>query len=389
MASLRRWGLVVANFLRLEKRVDVVRHLVEGLSVRATSRTTEVSLPTVLSTLLLIGAGCDNLHNFYVCKLDLAEIECDEIWSYIFKKNSRVTAEDPPEYGDAYTFLGMSRTKKLIVSYLVGKRDEVSTKSFVRDLRARLVTIPMISTDGWQPYQEAAGQSFSTGVDHAVIQKNYSRKGRSDGPRHDHRYEPPRDPFITKKVAHGIPNMDRASTSHIERANLTVRMHVRRFTRLCNGFSKKLENHRAAVSLHVAWYNFCRVHETLRITPAMEAGITDHVWTIEELVRKALTAPACAAPEPVKLVPAKPAEPVATEKPAEKPATIRELPNGKGWLRVIDGGKAPKKDAPKAPTPPTSPAMVARVEVDPLPPRGTQLDLFAWKPRSKQLELWE
>lgn len=209
----------------------------------------------------------------------------------------------------------------------------------------------------------------------------YPKKGRADGPRHDHRYEPPRDPFITKKVGHGAPDLARASTSHVERANLTVRMHIRRFTRLSNGFSKKLENHRAAVSLHVAWYNFVRVHESLRITPAMEAGITDHVWSVEELVTKALTAEPCAPPEPKPLAPPKPVE-------GEKPAAARQTSTG-SWLRVIDGGKAPKKDAPKAPTP-TTPAIVARAEEpDPLPPRGTQLELFAWKPKKRQLELWE
>lgn len=364
----------MANVLPLQKRVDVVRHLVEGASIRATSRLTDVSLPTVLSTLLKMGTGCDALHNMLVRDLDIREIECDEIWSYIAKKQARVTSDDPAEFGDAYTFLGLARTKKLIVSYLVGKRDETATRAFMGDLRARLVTIPQLSTDGFQPYPVAVGQSFGGSVDHAVIQKNYTRKGRADGPRHDHRYEPPRDPFITKQVAHGAPDLARASTSHVERANLTVRMHIRRFTRLSNAFSKKLENHRAAVSLHVAWYNFCRVHESLRVTPAMEAGITSHVWSVEELVERALSAEPCAPPEPKPLAP--PAPP-----PGEKPATARALPNGKGWLRVIDGGKAPKKDAPKAPTPPT-PAIVAKVEEpDPLPPRGTQLDLFAWKPR--------
>lgn len=345
----------MANVLPLEKRVDVVRHLVEGASVRATSRLTDVSLPTVLSTLLRMGAGCDNLHNAMVHGLDVREIQCDEIWSYVAKKQARVTEKDPVEFGDAYTFLGMARTKKLIISYFVGKRDEASTQAFTKDLRARVVTIPEISTDGWQSYQTAVGQSFSGNVDHAVIQKNYSRKGRADGPKHDHRYEPPRDPFITKRVGHGAPDLERASTSHIERANLTVRMHVRRFTRLCNGFSKKIENHRAAVSLHVAWYNFCRVHETLRVTPAMEAGIADHVWSVQELVERALSAEPCTLPEPKPLVP--PAPP-----PGEKPATARELPNGKGWLRVVQGGKSAQKDAPKAPTPPVTPASKPIVE---------------------------
>ncbi|TKD08958.1 IS1 family transposase [Polyangium fumosum] len=366
----------MANVLPIEKRTDVVKHLVEGASVRATSRLTDVSLPTVLSTLLRMGAGCDNLHNLLVRDLDIREIELDEIWSYVQKKQARVTAEDPAEFGDAYAYLAMSRTKKLLVSYRVGKRDEANTRAFVADLRARLVTIPELSTDGWQSYPVAVGQSFGGAVDHAVIQKNYTKKGRADGQRHDHRYEPPRDPFITKKTAHGAPNLDRASTSHVERANLTVRMHVRRFTRLCNGFSKKIENHRAAVSLHVAWYNFCRVHESLRVTPAMEAGITDHVWSVQELVERALAAEPCAPPEPKKLAPPAPA-------PGEKPGAARELPNGKGWLRALPGGKGKPSETPRAPTPPTAPpARVGTGEAprEPLPPPGTQLDLFAWRP---------
>ncbi|TKD05110.1 IS1 family transposase [Polyangium fumosum] len=372
----------MANILPIEKRTDVVKHLVEGASVRATSRLTDVSLPTVLSTLVRVGTGCDYLHNLLVRDLDIREIQLDEIWSYVQKKQARVTAEDPAEFGDAYAYLAMSRTKKLLVSYHVGKRDEANTRAFVADLRARLVTIPELSTDGWQSYPVAVGQSFGGAVDHAVIQKNYSKKRRREGPA-DHRYEPPRDPFITKKTAHGAPNLDRASTSHVERANLTVRMHVRRFTRLCNGFSKKIENHRAAVSLHVAWYNFCRVHESLRVTPAMEAGITDHVWSAQELVERALAAEPCAPPEPKKLAPPAPA-------PGEKPTAARELPNGKGWLRALPGGKGKPSDAPRAPTPPAAP--VVRVEVPPTMAesraRWIQLDLLVWRPKEQQLPLF-
>ncbi len=322
-----------------------------------------------------MGKGCDNLHNALVHGIDIREIQCDEIWSYVQKKQARVTDK---EFGDAYTYMALSRTKKLIVSYRVGKRDEAQTKAFIADLRARLVTIPEISTDGWQSYPVAVGQSFAGSADHAILQKNYSRKGRADGPRHDHRYEPPRDPFITKQVAHGVPDLSRATTSHVERLNLATRMHIRRFTRRCNGFSKKLENHRAAVSLHVAWYNFCRVHESLRVTPAMDAGITDHVWSIEELVTRALTAEPCAAPEPKPLAP--PAPP-----PGEKPVTAKELPNGKGWLRVVQGGKSAKKDAPKAPTPPMTPAPVVAKMVEALaaPKRWEQLDLFSWQPSGR------
>lgn len=320
----------VANHLPLAKKVEVVAHLVEGASINSTDRLTGVSKPTILSLLIRMGEGCDRLHNQLVRNLDIREIQCDEIWSYIQKKQARVTVVDPEEFGDAYSYLAMARTKKLIISYAVGKRDEVTTKAFIADLRSRLVTIPMISTDGWQSYSVAVGQSFAGSVDHAIIHKNYSRKGRPDGFKFDHRYEPPRDPFITKEVAHGAPNLARASTSHVERANLTVRMHIRRFTRLCNGFSKKIENHRAAVGLHVAWYNFCRVHESLRVTPAMEAGITDHVWTTEELVTRALSSPNHDAPTPegLKL-------PGGSVSPDGNPQGARELPNGRGWLRLV------------------------------------------------------
>ncbi|TKD10453.1 IS1 family transposase [Polyangium fumosum] len=378
----------MANVLPIEKRTDVVKHLVEGASVRSTSRLTDVSLPTVLSTLLRMGAGCDHLHNLLVRDLDIHEIECDELHAYVQKRQKNVTPEDPPEVGESYTYLALARTKKLLVSYRVGKRNEADTQAFVADLRARLVTIPQISTDGWQPYQVAVGQSFAGAVDHAVIQKNYTKKPgrREQGSDRFDKYAPDDAPkFITKKVVHGAPNLDRASTSHVERANLTVRMHIRRFMRRGNAFSKKIENHRAAMSLHVAWYNFVRVHESLRVTPAMEAGITDHVWSVQELVERALAAEPCAPPEPKKLAPPAPAPGVTT-------GAARELPNGKGWLRALPGGKGKPSDTPRAPTPPAAPpARVGTGEAprEALPPPGTQLDLFAWRPRPRQLGLFD
>ena len=343
-----RRGLSVANVLPLQKRVDVVRHLVEGASVRGTSRLTDVSPPTVLSTILLMGEGCDRLHNGLVRDLDIREIECDEQWSFIQKKQTKVDeVKDPAEFGDSYTYIALARTKKLIVSYRVGKRDEVDTKAFVADMRARLVTIPEISTDGWISYQTAVGQSFAGSADHAVINKNYkagSGCGRKDG--EFDKYAPASVDFVTKSVAHGAPNLERASTSHVERFNLTTRMHIRRFLRRGNAFSKKVEYHRAAVSLHVAGYNFCRVHETLRVTPAMEAGITNRVWSIDELVTRALAAEPCDAPQPKPLAPPAPL-------PGEKPVTARQTSTG-SWLRAVDGGKGkgPSNDPPRAPTPP-------------------------------------
>ncbi|WP_348980531.1 IS1 family transposase [Polyangium sp. 15x6] len=372
----------MGNHLSLAERVAVVSHLVEGTSVRATSRLTGTCKEAILSLLVRIGEGCDRLHNQLVRDLDIREIQCDEIWSFVQKKQARVKPEDPAEFGDAYAYLALARTKKLIVSYRVGKRDEATTKAFVADLRARLVTIPEVSTDGWQSYPVAIGQSFGGAVDHAVIQKNYTKKRRADGQRHDHRYEPPREPFITKRAERGVPDLDRASTSHVERANMTVRMHIRRFTRLCNGFSRKIENHRAAISLHVAFYNFVRVHESLRVTPAMEAGIASSVWTIEELVERALAAAPCEPPKPRELTPPTPA-------PGAKPSAARALPNG-GWLRVIDGGKTKQGEKPTPIIPPPVPIAAPVVaSPEPVTDEHGQLDLFAWKPRPRQLTLWD
>ncbi|UQA63821.1 IS1 family transposase [Polyangium aurulentum] len=375
----------MANVLPLQKRVDVVSHLVEGASVRSTSRLTEVSQPAIFSLLVRMGEGCDRLHDRLVRDLAIRDVEVDEIWSYVQKKQARVTAEDPPEFGDAYAFLAMARTCKLMIAYRVGKRVEHTTRAFIGDLRARLVTIPQISTDGFVPYVSAVGETFAGSADHAVIQKNYTKRARREGPA-DHRYEPPRDPFITKKVGSGAPDLNAAGTSRIERANLTVRMHIRRFTRLCNGFSRKIENHRAAVALHVAWYNFCRVHESLRVTPAMEAGIATHVWSVAELVERALSEPPGEKPVP------KPLDlPKAPEGKPEQ--TARQLPNGKGWLRVVPGGKGAPA-APKAPTPPEPLASPVASAPEPVAaPSGAtamaeaweQLDLLAWRPREQQL----
>jgi hypothetical protein len=200
-----------------------------------------------------------------------------------------------------------------------------------------------------------------------VDQPDPDRKGRrADGQPSDHRYEPPRDPFITKYAVLGAPDLRRASTSHVERQNLTMRMQIRRLTRLCNGFSKKLENHRAAISLYAAWYNFCRVHEALRVTPAMEAGLTDHVWSVEELVAVALSEPAGDPPR------AKPLAPRPGAGPARQTTTGRVL-------RLVHGGSAPAAPAPVPAAPPAE---------TPAPAGPVQLDLLAWRPRDPEPRPW-
>lgn len=358
----------MANVLPLSKRVEVVSHLCEGAGIRPTSRLTDVSKPAILSLLLKVGAGCDRIADRLVRNLDIRDIQCDEIWSYVQKKQSRVTAEDDPTWGDAYTFLGLARTQKLIVAYRVGKRDAANTEAFIADLRSRLVTVPQISLDGFNPYPVAVGQSFEA-CDLGVVQKNYSRSPRRvrDGAPSDHRYEPARDPFITRRAVMGVPDPSRISTSHVERLNLDVRMLTRRMTRLCNGFSRKLTHHTAAVSLFVAYVNFARIHGALRVTPAMEAGITDHVWSMQELVEAALDASREDASPPVK-------QPLRL--PVDSHAS-RPLPNG-GFLRVVSGGDAPKGPSPDrgpspvAPAAPVAPSLVTDAT--------GQIDLFSWTP---------
>lgn len=249
------------NVLPFAKRVRIVSSLVEGCSLRATERLCEVSHATVISQAVVIGEACRRLHNALMRGLQVAILELDEIWAFIAKKQKRLTDEDPPEYGDNYTFIAMAATQKAIVSYLPGKRDALTANDFVTDLRGRIVNRPQITTDGLTAYLWAIGAAFGGGVDYAQIIKEYGEHGFPvDGER---RYSPPKCKVIQRKIISGEPDRAHISTSYIERQNLTCRMCMRRFTRLTNGFSKRARNHAASVALYVAWYNFCRVHEAL------------------------------------------------------------------------------------------------------------------------------
>jgi IS1 family transposase len=366
--------------LSLAKRAEVIGHLCEGAGIRPTSRLTGTCKQAILALLLKAGTGCDRLHDRLVRDLSIRDIQMDEIWSYVQKKQARVTAEDDPTWGDAYTWLAIARSQKLIVSYRVGKRDDANAQAFVRDLRARLVTVPMVCSDGFGSYATAIGQHFEA-VDFAQVVKNYSRSPRRvrDGQHTDHRYEPPRDPFCVRTPVYGAPDMTKCSTSHVERLNLDVRMSTRRLTRLCNGFSRKLTHHTAAISLFVAHHNFCKIHSALRVTPAMEAGVTDHVWSTEELVDRALEVAGEDVAPPVK-------KPLTMPEvaPEATPAPVRALPNGRGFLRLVksvgaasSGGPAPTPGPAVPRMPPQSPEGTR--EAAPLrevPRAWTQLDLF-------------
>jgi IS1 family transposase len=371
--------------LSLAKRAEVIGHLCEGAGVRPTSRLTGTCKQAILSLLLRVGAGCDRLHDRIVRDLSIRDIQCDEIWSYVQKKQARVKPEDDPTWGDAYTWLAIARSQKIIVSYRVGKRDDANAQAFVRDLRARLVVVPMICSDGFSSYASAVGAHFEA-VDFAQVVKNYSRSPRRvrDGQPSDHRYEPPRDPFIKRTPVYGAPDMTKCSTSHVERLNLDVRMSTRRLTRLCNGFSRKLTHHTAAISLFVAHHNFVRIHGALRVTPAMEAGITDHVWSTDELVERALAHAGEDAAPPVK-------KPLMMPEvaPNETPAPVRALPNGRGFLRLVTSNDAPApRPAPTSPEPPPAPiptpAGIAAQRASEEP--SGQLDLFSWRPKPREPE---
>ncbi|MDO8433668.1 MAG: hypothetical protein Q7S58_14785 [Candidatus Binatus sp.] len=214
------------------------------------------------------------------------QIELDEQWDFIQKKQKRVNDGDPAEYGDVWLFVALAATQKAVLSYLVGKRSTANTYALARDLRGRIVNRPQITSDGYAPYVGAVEAAFGWDVDYAMITKQYVSD--SNLPDAAHRYSPGHVSTVEKTTIRGLPDPEKISTSYVERFNLSSRMQMRRCTRLTNGFSKKLESHRAAISLWVSFYNLCRVHESLRCTPAMALGTTDHIWTIGELVHAAL-----------------------------------------------------------------------------------------------------
>ena len=266
----------------LDDAVKVFTLLTEGMSVRAVSRVTGLHKTTILSLLKTVGGTCASLFDVRLRNLRPRFVQADEIWTFVQKKQKRMTAKDnPAERGDQYVWIALDSETKAVLSYYVGKRDGLSAYEFIGDLSQRIVGRCQITTDGLEGYVPAIDEHFGGDVDFAQLVKNYA-PARTDGPdwfRPSHRVVS----AIPTSIL-GDPDFSRISTSHIERANLTLRMQMRRFTRLTNGFSKKLDNLKAAVSVFMCWYNFCRVHQTLRVTPAMEAGLTDHVWTIRELL---------------------------------------------------------------------------------------------------------
>ncbi len=271
------------NILQVSKQVEIISALTEGCSIRAVERLTGVHRDTIMRLGVRIGEGCTKLHGRLMRDLQVNRIELDEIWQYVAKKQRKVTPEDSDMVGDQYTFIALADTAKAIITYRTGKRTRDNTELFINDLRRRVVGSPEISADGFPAYPWAVSVAFGEQCKFGVIEKHYAVNGSSEAAR---RYSPGQVVGISKNAVFGRPA--HISTSYVERQNLTLRMQQRRFTRLTNGFSKNYLNHCAAVALYVAHYNLCRVHEALRVTPAMQLGVTDHIWIIGELVDAAL-----------------------------------------------------------------------------------------------------
>ena len=271
------------NKLSIEKRKQVVGCLVEGMSIRSTVRITGVAKNTITKLGLELGRACSEYQDRVLVNLSCKKIQCDEIWSFCYAKERNVPQEHKGEfgYGDIYTWTAIDADTKLIPSYLVGRRDAEYARVFMLDLASRLTNRVQLTTDGHRAYLSAVDEAFATDIDYAMLIKIY---GKPSSKTDERRYSPAECVGIEKQSICGKPDKKEISTSYVERQNLMMRMSMRRLTRLTNGFSKKVENLEAAMALYFMYYNFCRVHQTLRVTPAMEAGIADHVWTLEDIL---------------------------------------------------------------------------------------------------------
>ncbi|MGB6482732.1 MAG: IS1 family transposase [Candidatus Acidiferrales bacterium] len=269
------------NRLTVEKRAQIIHSLVEGNSLRAAARMCDVAFNTVLKLLPEIGQACLEYQDKVFRNLTCKRIQCDEIWSFCYAKEKNVPADKKGQfgYGDVWTWVAIDPETKLVPSFMVGSRSALTAREFMDDLAARLANRVQLTTDGHRAYLEAVEEAFGSDVDYAMLVKLYGADSEPDT-----RYSPAECIGCREIAIAGRPDPRHISTSHVERQNLTMRMSMRRFTRLTNAFSKKVENHTWAISLYYMYYNFCRIHQSLRVTPAMEVGIADHVWSIEEVV---------------------------------------------------------------------------------------------------------
>jgi IS1 family transposase len=263
--------------------VQIINLLVEGSSLRAASRIADVSINTVTKLLIDVGRACEDFHNQTVMLVEANRIQCDEIWSFVYSKEKN-KPEGMEVAGDVWTWTCIEADSKLIISWHVGARDMENARTFMYDVATRIKRKPgQLTTDGLKEYQQAVIDAFGSQIDYAQLVKNYSGMGEGTS-QTERKYSPGKFVSARKKFVLGAPDPNYISTSYVERQNLTMRMHNRRFTRLTNAFSKKVENHCHAIALHFVYYNFCKLHKTLRVTPAMAAGLSKRFLTIEDIV---------------------------------------------------------------------------------------------------------
>ena len=262
-----------------DKALLAVRMLLEGNSIRSTERISGLNRNTIMRVLVLAGEKAEKVSEQMIRNVPVSEVQADEIWSFIGKKEKMVKAGDDPTFGDAYCFTAIERSTKLLLAWHLGRRTARDTEAFIEKVSEATAGHFQITTDGFAAYRDAVSYSLGTRVDFAQLIKVYAAS-----PEGEHRYSPSEVVSTEVVPVIGRPDPDKICTSHVERQNLTMRMQIRRFTRLTNAFSKKWENHYAALALYFAYYNFVRIHSSIRVTPAMEAGLTDHIWTLEELL---------------------------------------------------------------------------------------------------------
>lgn len=273
------------NKLDTKKRAQILGMLVEGNSMRATSRMADCSINTVTKLLVDVGTACSQYQHEALINLPCKHIQCDEIWSFCYSKEKNVPEERRGEYGigDVYTWTALCADTKLVPSFMVGKRSAEYGNAFMLDLASRLKNCVQLTTDGHKVYLNAVENAFGSEIDYAMLVKVYGKGSQED----ERRYSPAVCTGAELVHVAGEPEVKHISTSFVERQNLTMRMGMRRFTRLSNGLSKKVENLEHAVALHFMHYNFARIHKTLRVTPAMEAGVSNHLWSLEEIANLA------------------------------------------------------------------------------------------------------
>lgn len=273
----------MANVLPMDKQISVVAALAEGSSIRSIERMTGIHRDTIMRLGVRVGQGCTDLMDAKMRNLSCNRLEIDEVWGFIGKKEHSLKPEDDPQFGDVWTFCAIDAETKLVPAFKVDNRRSLPvTKAFIQDVASRMRNRVQVSTDSLRAYRDAVEAAWGSEVDYAQIVKVFGHEDRDE-----HRYAPPEVIGTEKTVIQGMPDYSLISTSYVERLNATTRLHMRRLTRLTLAFSKRLENFRAAVGLHFAYYNFVRRHNTIRCTPAMAAGVEKTFWTVADLVEAA------------------------------------------------------------------------------------------------------